>query len=225
MPAKKAEFKVVYVSTENDKYPSSDLNSDRHGPLVQGWQSEKFCLYPIELIVQFSKKIRLKKVQLLSHQYLIASKIEFFIGDLPDDTPPFSLREPPITRHNNNNKKLSNDENEDGDGGTGGDEEQQHQTNEKSNLEDESQNLGAQHDMNDDNYSKNEESQAFLHAKYTRLGYVELSSNERTGFKARELKSVHVDAEGSFLKLILHKNYVNKLNQYNQVIYILFIFI
>jgi centrosomal protein CEP104 len=47
--------------------------------------------------------------------------------------------------------------------------------------------------------------------------YVELSSNERTEFKARELKSVHVDAEGLFLKLVLHKNHVNRSNLYNQV--------
>jgi hypothetical protein len=44
-----------------------------------------------------------------------------------------------------------------------------------------------------------------------------LSSNERTDFKARELKSIHVDAEGMFLKLIIHKNSVNRLNLYNQV--------
>ena len=31
------------------------------------------------------------------------------------------------------------------------------------------------------------------------------------------MKSVHVDAEGTFLKLVIHKNYVNKANLYNQV--------
>jgi len=87
----------------------------------------------------------LKKVQLLSHQYLIASKIEFYIGDC-------------------------------GEG-----------------------------ELN------------YQSAKYTRLGYVELSSNERTDLKARELKSVHVDAEGSFIKFVIHKNFVNKSNLYNQV--------
>ena len=46
---------------------------------------------------------------------------------------------------------------------------------------------------------------------------MELSANERTDFKARELKSVHVDAEGTFLKFVLHKNFVNRLNLYNQV--------
>lgn len=127
----------------------------------------RFCLYPIELIIQFNKKIVLKKVQILSHQYLIASKIEFYIGDTSET---------------------------------------------------------------DDHYG------SFESAKYTRLGwvffvffqnlknyhisrYVELSSNEKTDLKARELKSVHVDAEGLFLKLVLHKNFLNRLNVYNQVPY------
>jgi hypothetical protein len=47
--------------------------------------------------------------------------------------------------------------------------------------------------------------------------YVALSDNEKTGFRARELKSVHVDAIGCFVKFIVHKNHINKHNQYNQV--------
>lgn len=44
-----------------------------------------------------------------------------------------------------------------------------------------------------------------------------LSDNEQTDYKARELKSVHVDAVGTYLKLVIHKNHVNKHNLYNQV--------
>lgn len=47
--------------------------------------------------------------------------------------------------------------------------------------------------------------------------YVALSDNEQTDYKARELKSVHVDAVGIYLKLVIHKNHVNKYNLYNQV--------
>ena len=47
--------------------------------------------------------------------------------------------------------------------------------------------------------------------------YIELSSNERSDFKARELKSIHVDADGLFLRLIIHKNYPNHVNPHNQV--------
>lgn len=48
--------------------------------------------------------------------------------------------------------------------------------------------------------------------------YVSLSDNEKTGFKARELKSVHVDAVGRYLRLNIHKNHINKHNLYNQVL-------
>lgn len=145
MPPKKINFNVVFVSGEDEIHPSSELNTERQGPLNQGWCSQKFCLFPNDLIIQFERKCVLKKVQLLSHQFLIASKIEFYIGDCGE---------------------------------------------------------------NDLNYET---------AKYTRLGYVELSPNERTDFRARELKSVHVDAEGTFLKFVLHKNFVNRQNLYNQV--------
>ena len=47
--------------------------------------------------------------------------------------------------------------------------------------------------------------------------YIELAGNERSEFKARELKSIHIDAEGIFLKILVHKNYLNRLNLYNQV--------
>lgn len=47
--------------------------------------------------------------------------------------------------------------------------------------------------------------------------FIELSTNERTDFKARELKSIHVDADGWFLKLVIHKNHSNSFNTHNQV--------
>lgn len=49
----------------------------------------RFCLYPVDIIIQFNKRITLKKVQLLSHQYLIASRIEFYIGDCLEGEPDF----------------------------------------------------------------------------------------------------------------------------------------
>lgn len=53
--------------------------------------------------------------------------------------------------------------------------------------------------------------------KFNRLGYLSLESNEKSGFQARELKSVYVDAFSLLLKVVLHKCHVNKFNLYNQV--------
>ncbi|CAF5025335.1 unnamed protein product, partial [Rotaria sp. Silwood1] len=141
---RKIQFQVVYSTSFDEQHPANELH--HQGPFVNGWQSSRLCSYPQELVLQFENYVRLKRVQLLSHQYLIASKIEFLIGDCSSDE----------------NVKHEN-------------------------------------------------------ARYTRLGYIELSSNERTEFKSRELKSIHVDADGLFLKLIIHKNYTNRHNLHNQV--------
>ena len=51
--------------------------------------------------------------------------------------------------------------------------------------------------------------------KFDRLGYLSLDANERSGFSARELKSVYVDTAAVLLKLIFHKAHVNKYNVFN----------
>ncbi len=41
MPHKKINFNVVFVSGEEDLHPSSELNTEKQGPLNQGWTSQK----------------------------------------------------------------------------------------------------------------------------------------------------------------------------------------
>ncbi|KAJ1569417.1 hypothetical protein HK096_003182 [Nowakowskiella sp. JEL0078] len=55
------------------------------------------------------------------------------------------------------------------------------------------------------------------YVEFTRLGFVTLNDNQNTGYKARELKSVHVDAEGTYLRILVHKCHLNAINLYNQV--------
>ena len=54
-------------------------------------------------------------------------------------------------------------------------------------------------------------------AAYKRLGYLTLDSNERSSYQARELKTVYIDHMGKFVRLLIHKNFVNKQNLFNQV--------
>ena len=54
-------------------------------------------------------------------------------------------------------------------------------------------------------------------AQFKRLGYLSLDSNESSSYKARELKTVFVDYEGEYVRLLVHRNFVNKYNHYNQV--------
>ncbi|XP_048417121.1 centrosomal protein of 104 kDa isoform X1 [Stegostoma tigrinum] len=140
----KIGFVTISCSGHEDGYNSNELMV--HAPTVNGWRSPRFCLYPQEIVLQMVERCRIRKLQLLAHQYLISTKIEFYVSDsLPDHLGPHHVE------------------------------------------------------------------------RFRRLGYVSLSDNQKTGFKARELKSVHVDAVGQYLKLTFHKNHVNRYNLYNQV--------
>uniref|UniRef100_A0A4W4DPV0 Centrosomal protein of 104 kDa n=1 Tax=Electrophorus electricus TaxID=8005 RepID=A0A4W4DPV0_ELEEL len=137
----KIGFTVISWSGHEENYSAKELMV--HAPTVNGWRSARFCRYPQEITLQMVERCRIRKLQLLAHQYLISAKVEFHIGDRPLD--------------------------------------------------------------------------AASSQQFGRLGYVSLSNNEKTGFRSRELKSVHVDATGTYLKLTFHRNHVNQYNLYNQV--------
>lgn len=142
--SKKLAFKILHMSGCDDGYHAKEL--EVHSPTTKGWQSSRFCIYPQEIILCLKDPSSVSKIQILSHQYNISSKIEIFIS-LPTQPGMKSL----------------------------------------------------------------------VGCKFKRLGYVQMSTNEGTNFKARELKSVHLNADGQLVKLLIHKNHVNKLNLYNQV--------
>ncbi|XP_028393886.1 centrosomal protein of 104 kDa-like [Dendronephthya gigantea] len=144
MMARKVPFKVVHASGADDGYSAKELET--HAPTTKGWRTSKFCVYPQEVILMLQQSMRIRKLQILSHQYLIPTKIEVFIGSIPEG-----------------------------------------------------------------------QSSSLLTCKFKRLGHVSLVDNQNTEYKSRELKSVHLDAHGQFIKLFVHKNYVNKFNLYNQV--------
>ncbi|XP_035500874.2 centrosomal protein of 104 kDa isoform X1 [Scophthalmus maximus] len=141
---RKIGFVVVNSSSHEDNFTAKELMV--HAPAANGWRSSRLCSYPQHVTLQLVERSRVRKLQLLAHQYLIPAKVEFHIGDtLP------------------------------------------------------------------------EASTAGFPGQLRRLGYVSLSDNEKTGFKARELKSVHVDAVGTYLRITFHTNHVNGYNHHNQV--------
>lgn len=58
---------------------------------------------------------------------------------------------------------------------------------------------------------------SYQSADFRRLGYLSLNSNERSKYQARELKSVYVNAPGQYLRMLVHKCYINEANLFNQV--------
>lgn len=73
----KAKYRIISCSGEDQEYPASELLTP--SPQCKGWQSPRFCDYPLELTLEFSGPVQVKQIQFLSHQFKIASKIEIFI--------------------------------------------------------------------------------------------------------------------------------------------------
>lgn len=53
--------------------------------------------------------------------------------------------------------------------------------------------------------------------KFKKIGYFYFNSNEKSNFQSRELKTVYLETPCSYVKLVLNKCHVNKLNVFNQV--------
>ena len=87
----KHPYKVIYCSGEDTQFPVTELLD----PTVnsKGWQSQKYCTYPQEIILQFQGVINVSQLQILSHQSKIASKVELFTFN-PNSMPTGAARLP-----------------------------------------------------------------------------------------------------------------------------------
>ena len=86
---RKIRFRVVHVTSQEEQFSARELN--HVSPNTKGWRSARNCPYPQQIVVKLEKTSNIRKVQILSHQFLIgmsnltkflvASKVEFFVGD------------------------------------------------------------------------------------------------------------------------------------------------
>lgn len=77
----KLRFAIHSCSGEDPDFPARELLF--HSTATQGWQSPRFCKYPQEIVLKLDKPAKLSRIQTLSHEFKIATKIEVFVG-LPD---------------------------------------------------------------------------------------------------------------------------------------------
>lgn len=81
-------YEVVAHSSEDPMHPASRIQVDYQNIVDQangvsaqsnnGWCSQKFCAYPQEIVLKFEAPLRLKTLQILSHEFKISSRIELF---------------------------------------------------------------------------------------------------------------------------------------------------
>ncbi|KAI8848250.1 hypothetical protein BC829DRAFT_394433 [Chytridium lagenaria] len=74
-------FQIAAVSSCEEDFPPEELLVHNHTPLAKGWRSERFCIFPQVLVLKLAPgNCRLRKIQILSHHFMIPIKLEFFIG-------------------------------------------------------------------------------------------------------------------------------------------------
>ncbi|KAH6577880.1 hypothetical protein BASA62_000640 [Batrachochytrium salamandrivorans] len=147
------DFKVLSSSGYDERHPPSELLVDKHTPMAIGWQSERFCLFPQELVLHLTAGVcRIRKIQLLAHHFKIPTRVEVHLATVPQAAAWAGF-------------------------GPG----------------------------------------SLSSVKFQRIGFVSLNDNVANSYRARELKTIHLDAEVNLVKLVLHKCHVNALNLYNQI--------
>ena len=65
--------------------------------------------------------------------------------------------------------------------------------------------------------NKEEEKFDYNNIPFIKIGYIIPNTNEKLNFKLREFKKIKINQNTLYIKLILHKNFINLENRYNQV--------
>lgn len=74
----KLGFTLASCSGEHPDYPATELL--QHRPQSRGWQSARNAAFPQELAFVLDTPARLTQLQILSHEYKIASRVEVFVA-------------------------------------------------------------------------------------------------------------------------------------------------
>ena len=75
------KFRIMSVSSEEKDYPASNLLTPKKGN--KGWQCQRFCVFPQEVILSFPSMSHISSMQLLSHQSKISTKIDILVAKGP----------------------------------------------------------------------------------------------------------------------------------------------
>ncbi|KAE8997571.1 hypothetical protein PF005_g16285 [Phytophthora fragariae] len=81
-----AHLELVFCSSDDERFPATNLTRPGGGQLTV-WESEKFCEFPQELVFRVNRGLptRIEQVNLLSHPFKVATRVEIFTSSAPSD--------------------------------------------------------------------------------------------------------------------------------------------
>ena len=143
--------------TSQDQYHPINFLLLKDKKNQSGWISNRFCIYPQEILIKFPQIVNLRQINILVNESKIPKMIEFI------NCIPLNKKNNYFINNNKNLKKVSS---------------------------------------------------GFL---LQNIGFIKLSSNVESNYKARELRKIYININTEYLKLKIHRNYLNNLNMFCQV--------
>ncbi|KAG0369473.1 hypothetical protein BGZ54_009831 [Gamsiella multidivaricata] len=190
-------YEIQMASGWDKGFSPEELVGLMHTSSGKGWHTPRFCSYPQDLVLRFScGHSRVRKIQILSHQYKIASRLDFWMGSRKGVQS--------INADATGRQSLI-------DGNTNADHDNNYGNNDGA-YEDEDEDAGLDLVPRVDARKKN-----LPVLQFQKLGSISFDSNTASNFSGRELKSINVDVEGEYLRVVIRQCHVNPLNIYHQV--------
>ena len=149
-------YNIINFTSQDQFHPINFLQlKDKKNQ--SGWISNRFCIYPQEILIKFPQIVNLRQINILINESKIPKMIEFI------NCIPLNKKNKYIINKNKNLKEVSS---------------------------------------------------GFL---LQNIGFIKLSSNVESNYKARELRKIYININTEYLKLKIHRNYLNNLNIFCQV--------
>ncbi|KAF9334980.1 hypothetical protein BG006_001142 [Podila minutissima] len=183
-------YEIQMASGWDAGFPPEELVGLMQTSSGKGWHTPRFCQYPQDLVLRFScGRCRIRKIQILSHHYKIASKLDFWMGSRKG-VQDVNIGQGP--RSYPNEDKLGDQYASDG----------ENYYNEDGEI---------------DLMPREEVPKRLPVLQFQKLGSISFDSNAGSNYSGRELKSINFDVEGEYLRVVIRQCHVNPLNIYHQV--------
>ncbi|KAG9322255.1 hypothetical protein KVV02_003171 [Mortierella alpina] len=188
-------YEIQMASGWDVGYPPEELVGLMQKSAGKGWHTPRFCTYPQDLVLRFScGHSRIRKIQILSHQYKIPSRLDFWMGSRKGV------------------QSVSADPAGDGTQSVAGSEADQDGAYREHGEPDD--------DEDDDGLDlipRMPVQKNLPVLQFQKLGSISFDSNAASNYSGRELRSINFDVEGEYLRVVIRQCHVNPLNIYHQV--------
>ncbi|KAG0273589.1 hypothetical protein BGZ95_010611 [Linnemannia exigua] len=190
-------YDIQMASGWDTGYPPEELVGLMQTSVGKGWHTPRFGSYPQDLVLRFScGHSRIRQIQILSHQYKIASKLDFWMGSWKGTQ---DVQTNPSGTDTVSGCGSLNEY----DNSFGGDGELTY---------DHGNGDNGRRGSRDDNQKK-----SLPVLQFQKLGSISFDNNAASNYSKRELRSINFDVEGEYLRVVIRQCHANPLNIYHQV--------